>query len=93
MKFGLYVTQSNRKALIRCIDEHFEYIPLPNPRYGLNYQAIIEAPGKPCSQKAIKTKLRREGSLLTPSRPIAQITYDVPDDVELYTYGDFGVFK
>ena len=92
MKFGLYYTINSRK-LIRCIDEHFDYISLPSPRYGLNYQAIIEAPGKPSSQKTIKTKLRREGSLLTPSRPIAQITYDVPDDVDLYSYGDFGVFK
>ena len=92
MKFGLYYTINSHK-LIRCIDEHFDCIPLPSPRYGLNYQAIIETPGKPCSQETIKTKLRREGCLLTPSRPIAQISYDVPDNVDLYAYGDFGVCK
>lgn len=92
MKFGLYYTDNNHK-LIRCIDEHFDYIPLPSPRYGFNFQSIIETPGRSCSQDKLRLELRHNGSLLTPTRAIAQINYDVPEDVDLYTFGDFGVYK
>lgn len=92
MKFGLYATP-DCNILARCIDGKFDRIQLPNPRYGWDFQSILDAPGKACSQEIIKSKLRQQGSLLTPSRTIAKITYNIPDDVELYTYGDFGVHQ
>lgn len=92
MKFGIYVLPSTT-LLVRCIDGVFTMVNDPQLMHnsGDKWQAIINAPGTVVSPKHIIPKLRNGGTLHTYTRPIAKAYYRVPDDVELYTWGDFGV--
>lgn len=94
MKFAIYQTPGTNLQ-IRCIDGEFTVI---NPGHYSNFypgtsahwNAILTAPGTPAPAEAIK-KLKVSGSLCTYSRSIAKMLYSVPDGVELYERGDFGV--
>lgn len=95
MKFGLYLIPTTNLE-IRCIDGRFEYIhpssysncPAGHPD---RWRAVLDAPGTVAPQRDVLAKLAACGRLATWSRAIARLFYGVPDDVELYQYGDFGV--
>lgn len=95
MKFGLYVIPST-DLVIRCIDGVFDYINSSSyerisPTSPARWQAILSAPYASTGTDDVLSKLKNSGSLLTWSRTIAKMFYAVPDDVELYQYGDFGI--
>lgn len=89
MKFGLYVHPST-DLVVRCVDGHFDLIQ-GTPEHSNSWDYWIKSPGYPCNQAAIRTKLASAGSLLTWGRSIAEVMYGIPDNVELYAYGDFGI--
>lgn len=99
MKFGLYNfanpnADPHDRRMIRCVDGHFEMILVPEWQQGgdARFQQIINAPPcRPVRQDDIIARLANNGVLHTYSRVIAKMFYGVPDDVELYVYGDFGV--
>lgn len=99
MKFGLYNfanpnADPHDRRMIRCVDGHFDMILVPEWQQGgeARFQQILNAPPcRPVRQDDIIARLANNGVLHTYSRVIAKMFYGVPDDVELYVYGDFGV--
>ena len=91
MKFGLY-THPSTNLTFRCIDGHFDAI---HYRAGKDPAAtwhnIMNAHSKPVNQAVVKSKLAIAGSLYTRNRHAAAVLCGVPDDVELYQAGDFGI--
>lgn len=74
MKLGLYVTPQD-DVIFQRIDDRWYVLHKPVTDY--------VTPGQPCSQAYIETHDTRQ--LLTTSRSIAHVVYNIPDDVELYT--------
>ena len=94
MKFAVYVLPSTDMH-IRCIDGEFCMID-PNSipfceKYAEKWAAILSASGTPVSPDVIIPLLQNGGYLLAHSRAMAKMFYGLPDDVELYAYGDFGI--
>ena len=91
MKVGIYVMHDSN-LMVRCVDGVFACIARPADNGACSYyNAVMSAPAIHTHQDEIRTRLQHEGVLLTTSRAAAQIMYGVPDDVELYVQGDFGV--
>lgn len=91
MKFGLYAHSSTSKA-IRCIDGIFTLIDYADwTSRDAVWQHYSTAPGTPLKSDVIIPKLQNSGSLHTYCRNVAKTMYGVPDDVELYSWGDWGV--
>lgn len=94
MKFAMYQTPDTNLQ-IRCIDGEFTCVNPGSysrfiPATPAHWSAILNAPGIPATAEVIE-KLRISGSLCTYTRSIAKMFYSVPDDVELYERGDFGI--
>ena len=94
MKFAVYVLPSTDMH-IRCIDGEFCMID-PNSvpfceTYAEKWAAIQSTPGTPVSPDVIIPLLQNGGYLLAHTRSMAKMFYGLPDDVELYAYGAFGI--
>lgn len=94
MKFGLYENHGY-ELQIRCVDGEFTYIdPKCYSEYAPGteerWDAILSASGELVSEYDF-FMLKFSGSLCTHTRAVAKSVYGVPDDVELYTHGDFNI--
>jgi hypothetical protein len=95
MKFAIYAIPTSTLE-IRCVDGRFDYINPGSyseytPGTAAHWQAILNAPGIKANRTDVLAKLRNCGTLCTYCRAIAKTFYSVPDNVELYQPGDFGV--
>lgn len=92
MKFGLYTHPSTNK-IIRCTDGIFTLIDdiADWTSKDAVWRHYLTSPGNPLNPDVIIPKLQNSGSLLSYCRSVAKTMYGVPDDVDLYAWGDWGV--
>lgn len=95
MKFGVYCLP-NDDSRYRCVDGIWTRCQMSSkrreyPTRDARWQAILNEPGQTVNVDHLIPKLQNSGQLSTYCRSIAKVFYGVPDDVELYQPGDFGI--